>query len=154
VNMDPNVTYRTASPRASSGVGIVILLYEQLVQDFRRAMTAIDEEDVEDRTFELGHALEVVGQLQSRLDMELGGDVAHNLDRFYGTLRAGIVDAQVNASKPRLQQLIDSVLSIREAWLHVEQVTLSRTEPAETAPASDRQGQEPLPETIPRNWRV
>ena len=79
--MDANLRYRTSSSRASSAVGLVILLYEQLVQDLRRALTALDSGAVETRSFELGHALEVVGQLQGRLDMQAGGEVAHNLAR-------------------------------------------------------------------------
>ena len=63
--MDANLSYRTSSSRASSGVGLVILLYEQLVQDLRRALTALDSGAVETRSFELGPALEPPGQGRS-----------------------------------------------------------------------------------------
>jgi flagellar secretion chaperone FliS len=152
--MDPDVTYRTASPRASSGVGIVILLYEQLVQDLRRAMTAIDRADVEARTSELRHALEVVGQLQARLDMQAGGEVAQNLDQFYAVLQAGILDAQFKVSKPLLGQLIQSVLSIREAWVNVEQSTTSEQASAENSATAEAKTQDSSGQAASRNWRI
>jgi flagellar protein FliS len=150
--MDANLSYRTSSSRASSGVGLVILLYEQLVQDLRRALTALDSGTVETRTFELGHALEVVGQLQGRLDMQAGGEVAHNLDRFYSALSAGILDAQVKCSKPRLDGLIDDVLSVREAWLEVERKMLEATPGTEPAAVRTGRSEEGQPSSSSRKW--
>ena len=63
-----------------------MLLYEQAVQDLQRAMVAMREGDIERRTKELDHALLVIGQLQATLDLVRGGEVARNLDRFYGVV--------------------------------------------------------------------
>ena len=152
--MDANLSYRTSSSRASSAVGLVILLYEQLVQDLRRALTALDSGTVETRTFELGHALEVVGQLQGRLDMQAGGEVAHNLDRFYSALSAGILDAQVKCSKPRLDGLIDDVLSVREAWLEVERNMLEATPGTQPAAVRNGRSEEAQLSSSGRKWNV
>jgi flagellar secretion chaperone FliS len=152
--MNANLSYRTLSSRASSGVGLVILLYEQLVQDLRRALTALDSGAVETRSFELGHALEVVGQLQGRLDMQAGGEVAHNLDRFYSALSAGILDAQVKCSKPRLDGLIDDVLSVREAWLEVERNMLEVTPGTQPAAVRNGRSEEAQLSSSGRKWNV
>ena len=152
--MDANLSYRTSSSRASSALGLVILLYEQLVQDLRRALTALDSGAVETRTFELGHALEVVGQLQGRLDMQAGGEVAHNLDRFYSALSAGILDAQVKCSKPRLDGLIDDVLSVREAWLEVERNMLEGTPGTQPAAVRNGRSEEGQLSSPGRKWNV
>jgi flagellar secretion chaperone FliS len=152
--MDANLSYRSSSSRASSGVGLVILLYEQMVQDLRRAVIAMNEGNAEARTLELGHALDVVGQLQARLDMQNGGEVAQNLDRFYAVLRAGILDAQFTASPGLLEKLIDNVLSIREAWLTVEQSTISGQVTAESSALAKTEISEPAAETVARDWRI
>jgi flagellar protein FliS len=152
--MDANLSYRTSSSRVANGVGIVILLYEQLVQDLRRAVIAMNEGNPEARTLELGHALDVVGELQARLNMQNGGEVAQNLDRFYAVLRAGILDAQFKASPPVLQKLIDNVLSIREAWLKVEQSTISGQVTAESSALPKTETSEPAAESVARDWRI
>jgi flagellar secretion chaperone FliS len=152
--VNANLTYRASSARASNGVGIVILLYEQLVQDLRRGVIAMDEGDVETRTLELGHALEVVGQLQGRLDMENGGNVAQNLDRFYTVLRAGILDAQFKTSKTLLEKLIENVLSMREAWVAVEQSTISGQVTAESSALPKTETHEAAAGAVARDWHV
>ena len=149
----PNLSYRTSSSRTSSGVGLVILLYEQLVQDLRRAAAAIDTADIQARTFELGHALEVVGNLQARLDMQAGGQVAQDLDRFYAGLQAGVLKAQTTVSKPLLMRLIENVLSVRGAWLEVERLNALESAPAEPAALHKLETQEGT-SWGPRNWKA
>ena len=58
---------------------MVVLLYDQLIKDLRRAAAKMN--DIEARTRELDHALKVLGQLQGTLDLTQG-EVASNLDRF------------------------------------------------------------------------
>lgn len=114
----------------------------------------MDDGDVERRTLELGHALEVVGHLQGRLDMENGGNVAQNLDRFYTVLRAGILDAQFNASKTPLEKLIENVLTMREAWITVEQSTIVGQVTAESSALPKTKTHDVPAEAVSRDWHV
>ena len=121
--MDPRHSYREAAGRGASGVRLVILLYEQVIQDLGRAIKAIEENKIELRTREINHALTVIGHLQYTLDMKVGGKVAQNLARFYCTLRADLIEAHARASRSLLQRQIDYLLEMREAWLEVERAT-------------------------------
>ncbi len=118
--MDICTAYRESEARSSNPIRLVVLLYEQLLQDLRRALEACDRNDIVGRTHELDHALAVAGHLQATLDLEHGGEVAQNLDQFYGLLRSALLAAQVNASRQLLEQQIANVLSLHEAWRVVE----------------------------------
>jgi flagellin-specific chaperone FliS len=86
--------------------------------------------------------------------MQNGGEVAQNLDRFYAVLRAGILDAQFTASPPLVEKLIDNVVSIREAWLKVEQLTISRQVTAESSALPKTEKSQPTAEHVVRDWHV
>src|SRR5690349_1021011 len=96
---DPRAAYREANVRGASAVRLVILLYEQAIQDLQQAAKAMDENNIELRTNRINHALEVVSRLQATLDMERGGQVARNLLAFYESLRADLWKAQLYVSK-------------------------------------------------------
>ena len=77
--MDARSSYRETVARGASPVRLVICLYEQAIEDLRRAVIAQEKGDIEARTRGINHALIVVAQLQGSLDMERGGEVAGNL---------------------------------------------------------------------------
>jgi flagellar secretion chaperone FliS len=136
--MDARSSYREANVRGASPVQLVICLYEQAIEDLRRAVVALEKGDIEARTRGINHALSVIAQLQGSLDTERGGEVASNLNRFYNMLRASLAEAQLKQSARILEQQISHLVLIYEAWLEVERVTLAPVQqdsrPAQTAP--------------------
>jgi len=104
---------------------LVICLYEQAIEDLRRAVIAQEKGDIEGRTRAINHALTVIAHLQGSLDMERGGEVARNLARFYCLVRAGLTEAQVKQSTRILEQQISQLAIVHEAWLEVERATAS-----------------------------
>lgn len=121
--MDARSSYREASVRGASPVRLVISLYEQAIEDLRRAVLALEKGAIEVRTRHINHALMVIAQLQGSLDMERGGEVAQNLARFYGLVRAGLAEAHQTQSARLLEQQISQLVLVHEAWLEVERIT-------------------------------
>jgi flagellar protein FliS len=135
--MDAKTSYREVAVRGASPVRLVICLYEQAIEDLRRAVIALEKGDIEARTRGINHALMVIAQLQGSLDMERGGDVARNLEGFYRLLRAGLIEAQVKQSARILEQQISQLAIVHEAWLEVERATAAPTlQSAGLAPAA------------------
>lgn len=118
--MDPRVAYRQADARGATSLRLVVLLYEQIIQDLRQASMAIDHNQIELRTKRINHALDVICLLQATLNLERGGQVARNLLRFYDVVRANLCEAQFQASKEILARQITDLLTVREAWEQVE----------------------------------
>lgn len=110
---------------------MVVLLYDQLIKDLRRAAAKMP--DVEARTHELDHALRVLGQLQGTLDLAQG-QVAANLDRFYSILRANLLQVQVTESTALLKEQINHLTLLRETWAEVERSAVPE-EPADRTSA-------------------
>ncbi len=123
---DPQTAYRETAAGGASSVRLVILLYDQMVRDLRRAIGAIEQNQIEARTAALNHALVVLEQLQGRLNRDAGGRVARNLNQFYNLLRGGLVEAQIKVSRDILTQWITDLLNVREAWIEVERAEADR----------------------------
>jgi len=122
--MDQNqiaALYRQTSARGSNPVGLVVKLYEAILEDFRRATEALDAGDVERRTNALNHALLIIAELESVLDHDRGGAVAQQLRGFYGVTRAMIVEANARASRTKIEKLGELFIPLKQAWQTVEQ---------------------------------
>jgi flagellar secretion chaperone FliS len=117
--------YRQGSAQGAHPVGLVVRLYDAIVEDFRRAREGLRTGDVEGRTRALNHALLIIAELESVLDHERGGEVARHLKGFYRVTRAMIVEANVRASSEDLEGLVGLFFPVREAWQHAERVLTS-----------------------------
>jgi flagellar secretion chaperone FliS len=145
--------YRENDVRGASPVRLVVLLYEQMIQDLTRAAHAIEQNDIPLRTKLINHAILVVGHLQSPLDFEKGGKVAQELDRFYNALRQNLVQVQFFPTKPGIAQVITDLLAVREAWIEVERAEKSSVT-ATVPPSVPGSRPDPLPpEPVRGDWK-
>ena len=145
--MDAKSSYRETAVRGANTGQLVILLYEQAIEDLRRARVAVEKRDIRARTREINHALDVINHLQGSLDMERGGEVARNLQRFYNMLRGGLVEAHTQQSARILEEQIAHLVLLHGAWLEVERATSAReTGAAEAGSASTRRSGNPVTE--------
>ncbi len=132
--MNPRQTelsYRRVAVANASSVGLVIILYDLLVEDLGQAIHALERRDIEARTKALRHAFLVLQQLQGSLNWEKGGDAAKHLAKFYAVLRARIWEAHVKQSSALLREQIPLLLDVRQAWAQVDPERV----PAEATPA-------------------
>ena len=130
-------------------MGLVVLLYEQVIEDLRRALAALGRGDVEARTREINHAILVIGHLQATLDRDHGGQVADNLERFYRQVSANLVEAQCGQSAGLLEQQISHLMLVHEAWCEVER---SSTQPRPAAGPVQTRSESAAP--TPRKWNA
>ena|SRR5579884_98607 len=130
------MNYASESAAGLSPIGLVIRLYENIVSDLGRAVSALREGDIERRTRQLEHALLLIAHLQSALDMEKGGDPARMLNKFYSLQRSRILEAQIRQSGEILENVSRDFLSIREAWAQVELQVSTIRDPISIQPSA------------------
>jgi flagellar protein FliS len=152
--MNPKQTelsYRRAAVQDASSVGLIIILYDLLMQDLRQAMDAIDKNDIEARAAAIKHAFLVLQQLEGSLDYEKGGEAAKNLSSFYSVMRARIFQAHLKVSSETLNEQVGLLLDVRRAW---QQVDPANPAPAATAASATPPGQQITSEgeTMSASW--
>jgi len=122
MSMDATLSYQQASARGATPIGQVVALYDTILRDFVRALTALQAGDVETRVNELNHSLLVIAHLQNVLNHERGGEAARQFEQFYVVTRGLIVDANVRATPEAIEKLIDLYGGLRQAWYQAEQM--------------------------------
>ena len=124
------LSYRKAAIQNASAVGLVVILYDMLIDDLRSVIEAIEQRNVEQRAADLKHGFLVLQQLEGALDMEKGGEAARNLSRFYSVMRAKLLEAHFKGSTEIFRRQIELLLDVRGAWQQVDV-------PAITSPSSE-----------------
>lgn len=150
--------YRQISAAGVNPAGLVVKLYDAILEDLRRAANAITSRNVKERVARLNHALLIIAELDSVLDYERGGTVAKQLHGFYSVMRGLIVDANVRASREGVEMLIQHFMPLRQSWQKVERdvaqgkVILPERQSGE--PRRQSISAEMEPETAGATWSV
>jgi len=119
------LAYLRAAVQNASPVGLVIILFDQLISDLKGAIAAMEKRDVETRSAELKHGFLVLAQLQGSLNMEKGGEAAIHFSRFYSAVRAAMMEAHLKVSTEILVRQIGLLLDVRQAWQQVDPTNVS-----------------------------
>jgi len=118
-------SYRRAAVQEASPAGLVVILYDLLVDDLQAAIHAIRCDDIEERSRNLKHALLVLQLLEGTLDMEKGGAAACSLAAFYTYVRQQLLEAQFRNDEDVLAHQIALIFDVREAWRNIDKPRLA-----------------------------
>jgi flagellar secretion chaperone FliS len=113
---DRGLSYRKSAIEGASTIGLMIVLFDTLVGDLRRASEALRNNDIEVRCRELNHAALVLSRLESWIDLKNGGEPAQTLTRFYAYLRSKMIEAAGTKSAKLLETQIEMILHVRTSW--------------------------------------
>jgi flagellar protein FliS len=116
---DVERSYRETEIRGASNVDCVIMMYDMLLADLRKAIGCFQSGDIEARTAALKHALGVLGDLQASLQMESGGEAARVLYRFYSLARAKIMEGHIKCRAKIFEEIVRSAAELRSIWVRV-----------------------------------
>ena len=114
------LNYLRSRAECATQAGLVILLLDLLVGDLRRAVGALQAGNVEARSHEIKHAFLVLQQLEGSLDIANGGEAARHFSQFYSFLRGKILEAQIKMSQEILNEQIELILGVRNAWQELD----------------------------------
>lgn len=107
--------YMEASVHTASPVRLLVMLYDRLVLDCRRALAAQQEGDHASAHEQLVHAQEIVAELQQSLRPDVW-DGAAGLDQLYVHLRVQLVNANVRREAATTEHCLDVVTGLADAW--------------------------------------
>jgi len=111
--------YQQTQILTSSRVQIVVLLYDAAIHSIELTRRAIDANNLPDKARFIGRAISIIGELDSVLDYEQGGNIAKSLHRLYEYMLGELVEANAKHVSARLDGPVRCLTTLREAWKEV-----------------------------------
>lgn len=111
--------YREVEVLTASPAQLVVILYDHLLVNLRRAHIAMEAGNVEMRSTLLGKARLVLSELLSTLDREQGGEIADHLSGLYAFLFNELVDLGSRPDTARLERVTGMVGELRDAFAQI-----------------------------------
>jgi flagellar secretion chaperone FliS len=128
------MNYQQQTLAVMNSVDLVVALYDGMIRFLHRAISSIEAGDVAGRRDAIRRVLDILTYLQARLRADIGGKPAAALSEFYAAIYAQCVRASRDASIPLLQQSIQNVQQVRDAW---KQVSLANPQSSSASRGSE-----------------
>jgi flagellar secretion chaperone FliS len=111
--------YQQTQVLTSSRVQLVVLLYDAAIQSIELTRRAIETNNLPDKARFIGRAISIVGELDSVLDYEQGGDIAKSLHRLYDYILSELIEANTRHMSRKLDGPVRCLTTLREAWKEI-----------------------------------
>jgi flagellar protein FliS len=95
---------------------LVLMLVDGLLDELARIEGHIEAKQYERKGKSVGKALQILGGLDSALDMEQGGELAENLHRLYDYCGQQLFDVSVHHDIAKLHQVVKILSELKEGW--------------------------------------
>jgi flagellar protein FliS len=108
--------YQTQQIMTASPAMLVFMLFDKAISSLNATVRAIEANDVQERWRNNKRAIEIVSHLQMTLNMELGGEIAENLNRLYGFMLNLLSTVDPNNDPKPAEDVIKLLKPLRESW--------------------------------------
>jgi flagellar protein FliS len=113
---DPHSTYKSTQIETASQEQILLMLYDGCIKYTRQAKKAMQEDDHKTSHNKLIQAQDIVTELMSTLDMEVGGEVAEELYQLYDFVLHNLIQANVDKDPERIDDVLPVLEELNDTW--------------------------------------
>ena len=114
-------TYKSNSVLTAGPGQLVLMLFDGALRAMANAREALarPEEDIQRlqvANAQLLKAQAIIGELQSTLNMEQGGEISSNLDELYRWSSVRLLDATVHNDPAPIEDVLTVFRTLRDGW--------------------------------------
>jgi len=113
--------YQQMEVTTANNLQLVVLLYEGAIRFLTEAKDRIEKGDLAGKAQAVNRTFAILGELQSTLELEGGGEIAASLDRLYIYMMDRLLEASRNLNVGPLDEVIKLLRSLNSAWTEIAQ---------------------------------
>ncbi|WP_457673232.1 flagellar export chaperone FliS [Thiolapillus sp.] len=98
---------------------LVLMLLNGALSNIAVARGSIERGDIPAKGEAIGHAISIVNGLRGSLDLEVGGELAENLDSLYDYMVRRLLDANLHGDTSILEEVSGLLHEIKEGWMAI-----------------------------------
>ena len=99
---------------------LVQMLMEGLLEKVALAKGNVKRNEIADKGINITKAINIVAGLRASLDIELGGEVAVNLDLLYDYMIRQLILANAKSDETKLDEVSGLMVDIKSSWDAIE----------------------------------
>jgi flagellar secretion chaperone FliS len=125
--------YKKTSVETASKEQILLMLYQAAIKNCKKAMEAIDQNNLPKKGEYIGKLQDIVVELANSLDFEVGGDVAKELSALYDYILFSSTQANIKLDKTYLEGCLKVLNTLYDGWTEAIKSLKGQNQPTKSA---------------------
>ena len=109
--------YKKTSINTASKEQILIMLYQAAIKNCKKAMEAIDNDNVAQKGEYVGKLQDIIIELNNSLDFDVAEDVANELSSLYDYILFASTKANIEKDSSHLNSCLDVLNTLYDGWV-------------------------------------
>jgi flagellar protein FliS len=118
--------YLTQEVMTASPAKLVSMLYDKVTLSLKEAIAAIESGDIEARWRANARAMEILTHMWSTLDVDKGGEIAHNLESLFSFMLSRLPEVDFRNDPEPAREVIELLEPLRTSWRELAKQELSQ----------------------------
>jgi flagellar protein FliS len=111
--------YQQVEVNSSSGLQLVVMLYDGAIRFLGDAKACIENGDLSGKALAIDRTLAIIGELQSTLKLEEGGELAQSLDKLYTYMTERVIEASLKLNIKPVDEVVKLLSILNSAWTEI-----------------------------------
>ncbi len=108
--------YKKTSIHTASKEQILLMLYQAAIKNGKKAITAINDNDVSKKGEYIGKFQDIIIELNNSLDFEVGGDIATELSSLYDYMLHASTQSNIKMEAEHLEGCMEVLATLYNGW--------------------------------------
>lgn len=123
--------YKKTSVESASREKLLLMMYEGAIRYVKKAIIAAESKDIAGRGINIGHAFDIIMELNNTLDHEVGGELAASLEQLYMFMTDQLTKANISGDPKPLKDALKVLEILYSGWQQaIEKLKAERGESA------------------------
>lgn len=136
---NPWQSYRTVTAQTAPPEQLVLMLYDGAITYLEKGLTGFEFKDPRDFNETINNNVQraqaIINEMNARLDLDRGGEVAVNFRRLYDYFHRRLQEGNFRKKKPPIEEVLKLLRELRETW--AEMLHRGPAHAGEEAPPED-----------------
>jgi len=123
--ISPWQSYRKVATQTASPAQLVLMLYDGAISFLEKSLTGFNYTDPLEFNLTINNnvlrAQAIINEMNSRLDMEQGGEIAANFRRLYNYFHRRLYEANNKKKKEPIVEVLMRLRVLRDSWAQMLQ---------------------------------
>jgi flagellar secretion chaperone FliS len=109
-------TYRKTHVMTANKETILLMMYSGAIRFVKRAITASEANQIEEKAQFVSKTQEIITELRSTLNFDVGGDIAKQLDGLYAYLSRRLAEGSTENNVNHFKEVLTILSTLNEGW--------------------------------------